>query len=77
MPTKILRTTSNTRPISPATGEMYFETDTKNFIIWDGANWIGYQNDGVSIPELSNSFSAEFDANNTDYLNAGQISTLA
>lgn len=76
MPTKILRTTSNTRPISPAVGEMYFETDTKNFIIWDGANWIGYQNDGVSIPELSNSFSASFNGS-SDYLNVGQISTLA
>jgi len=47
MPTKILRTTSATRPISPSTGEMYFETDTKSFIIYDGTNWRGYAYDTV------------------------------
>ena len=47
MPTKILRTTSTSRPISPSTGEMYFETDTKSFIIYDGTNWRGYAYDTV------------------------------
>jgi hypothetical protein len=38
--------TSFTRPGSPTDGDVLFETDTKNIIIWDGSNWRGYQNDG-------------------------------
>ena len=46
MPTTIPSTTSSTRPGSPSTGDAYFETDTKNYIIYDGANWILYNNNG-------------------------------
>jgi hypothetical protein len=38
--------TSTARPPSPNDGDVLFETDTKNIIIWDGSNWRGYQNDG-------------------------------
>jgi len=37
--------TSLTRPGSPTDGDVLFETDTKNVIIWDGTNWRGYQYD--------------------------------
>ena len=47
MPTTIPTTTSSTRPGSPSTGDAYFETDTQNYIIYDGANWRGYADDGV------------------------------
>ena len=39
--------TSSTRPGSPTDGDVLFETDTKNVIIWDGTNWRGYQNDEI------------------------------
>lgn len=74
MPTKILRTTSSTRPISPAVGEMYFETDTKNFIIYDGTNWRGYVSDG--IPFGRGSTSAEFDGVD-DYISVADADSLS
>lgn len=42
--------TSTTRPGSPTDGDVLFETDTKNVIIWEGTNWRGYQYDSVYIP---------------------------
>ena len=45
MPTTIPTTTSSTRPGSPSAGDAYFETDTKNYIIYDGANWRVYRYD--------------------------------
>lgn len=74
MPTKILRTTSSTRPVSPATGEMYFETDTKNFIIWDGASWRVYRHDDFSTA-LDNSYNLSFDGAG-DIVNLGDMSSL-
>lgn len=59
MPTTIPTTTSSTRPGSPSTGDAYFETDTKNYIIYDGANWRVYNNDGSSSPTFPNVYSAE------------------
>lgn len=35
-------TTSSSRPSAQA-GDTYFETDTKNIIVYDGTNWRGYQ----------------------------------
>jgi hypothetical protein len=76
MPTKILRTTSSTRPISPAVGEMYFETDTNNFIIYDGTNWRGYAaNDVVYQTFSNNSYSGYFDGSG-DYVTIPTISEL-
>jgi hypothetical protein len=40
--------TSTTRPGSPTDGDVLFETDTKNIIVYDGTNWRGYQNDGAT-----------------------------
>ena len=73
MPTTIPTTTSSTRPGSPSTGDAYFETDTNNYIIYDGANWRVYNSDGVSISAVSNSFSAEFDGTD-DYISLGTLS---
>ena len=48
--------TSATRPGSPTDGDVLFETDTKNVIIWDGTNWRGYQNDGANFGVNTKSF---------------------
>lgn len=61
MPTTIPTTTSSTRPGSPSTGDAYFETDTNNYIIYDGANWRGYNSDGVSYGFPTSTYSAYFD----------------
>jgi hypothetical protein len=53
--------TSTNRPPSPNDGDVLFETDTKNVIIWDGTNWRGYTNDGFYPTYSSNNFSASFD----------------
>jgi len=69
--TTIPTTTSSTRPGSPSAGDAYFETDTKNYIIYDGANWRGYANDGITFGD--NSYVAEL--NGTDqYLTLGDVS---
>ena len=57
MPTTIPTITSSTRPGSPSTGDAYFETDTKRYIIYDGANWRVYNSDGASVPGYGNNFS--------------------
>lgn len=53
--------TSTTRPSSPTDGDVLFETDTKNVIIWDGTNWRGYQNDGASGWSGTNAYSLNLD----------------
>ena len=74
MPTTIPSLTSSTRPGSPSTGDAYFETDTQNYIIYDGANWRVYASDGVS--GVPNSFSGSFDGSN-DYVDCGSISSMS
>ena len=71
MPTTIPTTTSSTRPSSPSTGDAYFETDTNNYIIYDGTNWRGYANDGITFG--GNSYVAELDGTD-DYLALGDVS---
>ena len=77
MPTTIPTTTSSTRPGSPSTGDAYFETDTNNYIIYDGANWRGYESDGAfgTFTFTSNSYSGNFDGT-ADYISVGTISQL-
>jgi hypothetical protein len=69
MPTTIPTTTSSTRPGSPSAGDAYFETDTKNYIIYDGTNWRGYASDGRAI------FVGTFDGTD-DRVELGTLSTL-
>jgi hypothetical protein len=61
MPTTIPTITSSTRPGSPSAGDAYFETDTKNYIIYDGANWRAYNSDSISVPPVANSYSLSLD----------------
>ena len=74
MPTTIPTTTSSTRPGSPSAGDAYFETDTKNVIIWDGTAWRGYLNDGVFGWTGSSAYSISFDGTN-DYVNLASVVT--
>jgi len=78
MPTTIPTTTSSTRPGSPSAGDAYFETDTNNYIIYDGANWRGYASDRAfgTFTFTSNSYSGEFDGT-ADYISVGTISQLS
>lgn len=76
MPTTIPTTTSSTRPGSPSAGDAYFETDTKSYIIYDGANWRGYNNDGASYSFSSNSYSGVFDGVG-DYISVPSSSSLS
>ena len=66
--------TSTTRPSSPTDGDVLFETDTKNVIIWDGTNWRGYQNDGTSAWSGTNAYSMNFDGTD-DYLSLPSVVT--
>jgi hypothetical protein len=75
MPTTIPTITSSDRAsLTPSAGDAYFETDTKNYIIYDGANWRGYVSDGVSAWSGSNTYSLNFDGTD-DYLSASSIVT--
>lgn len=67
--------TSINRPSSPTDGDVLFETDTKNVIVWDGSAWRGYQYDQAAISPISNSFNLLFDGNN-DIVNVGDLSSL-
>jgi hypothetical protein len=59
MPTTIPTTTSSTRPGSPSTGDAYFETDTKSYIIYDGADWRVYNYDDTTA--FTNRYKLIFD----------------
>ena len=74
MPTTIPTTTSSTRPAASA-GDAYFETDTKNYIIYDGASWRAYHIDGSQQPGYANNFSGLFDGTD-DYIEVGSIANL-
>jgi hypothetical protein len=74
MPTTIPTTTSSTRPGSPSAGDAYFETDTKNYIIYDGAIWRAYESDGGSGWSGSNTYSLNFDGTD-DRLDASFVVT--
>ncbi len=68
--------TSSTRPGSPANGDVLFETDTKNVIIWDGTNWRGYLSDGPLVYNFSNNTKAlDFDGSN-DYVSVADNATV-
>lgn len=64
--------TSSTRPGSPANGDVLFETDTKNVILWDGTNWRGYESDGFPV---NSTHSLAFDGTD-DYADISNASGL-
>ena len=67
--------TSTTRPSSPTDGDVLFETDTKNVIIWDGTNWRGYENDGVFTSYPTNTKALDFDGS-ADYVSVADSATV-
>jgi len=66
-------TTSTTRPSAQA-GDTYFETDTKNIIVYDGTNWRAYASDGS--PLEASSYSLKLDGTD-DYVELGDVSSLS
>jgi len=69
----ITPTTSSTRPTG-VQGRIAFETDTKNIIVYDGANWRAYASDGTSGWSGSNTYSLNFDGTD-DRLDASSVVT--
>ena len=67
-------TTSSNRPTFANAGDAYFETDTNNYIIYDGAYWRGYTSDG--IPFAKGSTSADFDGVD-DYISVADADNLS
>lgn len=67
--------TSSTRPGSPTDGDVLFETDTKNVIIWDGTNWRGYQYDTAFGWTGSSAYSINLDGTD-DYVDISSASSL-
>ena len=67
-------TTVATRPTTlnntTDVGKSYFETDTNNIVVWDGTNWRGYQNDGLTFGGTS--YVAELNGTN-QYLTLGDV----
>ncbi len=45
---KLNVTTSTTRPASPNTGSIFFESDTNKLIFWDGSVWHLFDRDSVT-----------------------------
>jgi len=74
MATTIPTTTASTRPSNPSTGDAYFETDTKKYIIYDGTDWRGWNNDGIAAAPLTNTYSVDLDGTD-DYVDFGNIGT--
>ena len=72
MATTIPTTTASTRPSNPSTGDAYFETDTKKYIIYDGTDWRGWNNDGIAAAPLTNTYSVDIDGVD-DYVDIGSI----
>ena len=66
-------TTSSSRP-SAQVGDTYFETDTKDIIVYDGSNWRVYNPDTVTGWSGTNNYSLNFDGTD-DYLTAASIVT--
>ena len=74
MATTIPTTTASTRPSNPSTGDAYFETDTKKYIIYDGTDWRGWNNDGIAAAPLTNTYSVDLDGSD-DYVDLGDLGT--
>ena len=51
-------------------GDTYFNSDTKNIRVWDGTNWRMYLNDGISLSNITNTYSIDLDGTN-EYLTVG------
>lgn len=58
-------TTGATRPTNlnntTDVGKSYFETDSNKILVWDGAAWNEWNNDGLVYPYVNTNFSGSFD----------------
>ena len=62
---KLNVTTSTTRPASPNTGSIFFETDTNKLIFWDGTVWHLYDRDSVTAAAAPNTLQFDLTFSNT------------
>jgi len=65
--------TLNARPDSPANGDVLFETDTNNVIVYDGTAWRGYASDLETLG--ANGFSLDLDGTD-DRVEIGNVTVL-
>lgn len=63
---KLNVTTSTTRPASPNTGSIFFESDTNKLIFWDGTVWHMFDRDSVTAAAPSNTLTFDLTFNNSD-----------
>lgn len=69
--------TNVTRPAAASnTGLCIFNTDSEAIEVSDGTNWLEYNNDGIVLPYISNTYSLSFDGTD-DYVGLGNISSLS
>lgn len=76
MPTTIPTITSSTRPGSPSAGDAYFETDTNDYIIYDGASWRAFNSDRAIYPYSGSNISSVALDGTDDYLSINSASEL-
>ena len=62
-------------PAASNPGLCIFRTDTKAIEVSDGTGYLAYNNDGFSIPGVSNTFSGSFDGTD-DYVEIGNLTNL-
>ena len=63
---KLNVTTSTTRPASPNTGSIFFESDTNKLIFWDGTVWHMFDRDSVTAAAEPNTLQFTLTFNNTE-----------
>jgi hypothetical protein len=51
----IIVCTSTTRPGSPATGQVIYETDTDSLLVWNGAAWVVFADEQLLTLDTANS----------------------
>ena len=68
--------TSSNSSRCPSTGDAYFETDTNNYIIYDGAAWRAYNSDRAIYPYSGSNISSVALDGTDDYLSINSASEL-
>ena len=63
---KLNVTTQATRPASPNTGSIFFESDTNKLIFWDGTVWHMFDRDSVTAAAPANTLTFDLSFEDTD-----------
>ncbi len=63
---KLNVTTSTTRPASPNTGSIFFESDTNKLIFWDGSVWHLFDRDSVTAAAPANTLTFDLSFEDSD-----------